>query len=123
MWRVGAGDMPEGAFADPRHDDMGWRSYGESSGDDGTEPAAAGRAIRDHRCPADFNLLWVACLQGHPLPIPGDLRGLLADCLATRLLAGHTEGGKCPGRHGGILDEPDHRYCIVDGAGELAFLP
>ena len=33
----GTGDVPEGAFADPRHDVMGWRSYGESDGDDGTD--------------------------------------------------------------------------------------
>ncbi len=33
----GTGDMPKGAFADPRHDAMGWRSYGESGGDDGTD--------------------------------------------------------------------------------------
>lgn len=29
VWR-GTGDMPEGAFMDPRHAEMGWRSYGDA---------------------------------------------------------------------------------------------
>ncbi|MEL7254930.1 MAG: folate-binding protein [Pseudomonadota bacterium] len=33
----GTGDAPEGAMADPRHEAMGWRLYGERSGDDGTD--------------------------------------------------------------------------------------
>ncbi|MDR9485961.1 MAG: folate-binding protein [Sediminimonas sp.] len=33
----GTGPAPEGAFADPRHPDMGWRLYGEAGGDDGTD--------------------------------------------------------------------------------------
>jgi folate-binding protein YgfZ len=32
----GTGPRPEGAFADPRHPDMGWRKYGAEGGDDGT---------------------------------------------------------------------------------------
>ncbi len=30
VWR-GVGDAPEGAFADPRHEAMGWRLYGEAA--------------------------------------------------------------------------------------------
>ncbi|MTJ04952.1 MAG: folate-binding protein YgfZ [Sediminimonas qiaohouensis] len=33
----GTGPAPNGAFADPRHPDMGWRLYGEVGGDDGTD--------------------------------------------------------------------------------------
>ncbi len=33
----GTGPMPNGALADPRHDAMGWRLYGEAEGDDGTD--------------------------------------------------------------------------------------
>ncbi|MEM6589771.1 MAG: folate-binding protein [Pseudomonadota bacterium] len=33
----GTGDAPEGAMADPRHEAMGWRLYGDISGDDGTD--------------------------------------------------------------------------------------
>ena len=33
----GTGPMPEGALADPRHPALGWRLYGEASGDDGTD--------------------------------------------------------------------------------------
>ncbi|WP_324753789.1 folate-binding protein [Roseovarius sp. Pro17] len=33
----GTGPAPEGALTDPRHPDMGWRLYGETSGDDGTD--------------------------------------------------------------------------------------
>jgi len=33
----GTGPAPEGALNDPRHPDMGWRLYGETSGDDGTD--------------------------------------------------------------------------------------
>ncbi len=36
VWR-GTGDRPEGAFADPRHDAMGWRLYGAEAGDDGSD--------------------------------------------------------------------------------------
>ena len=36
VWR-GTGDKPDGAFADPRHPDMGWRLYGAEAGDDGTD--------------------------------------------------------------------------------------
>lgn len=35
--RRGTGPAPEGAFADPRHPDMGWRLYGTEGGDDGTD--------------------------------------------------------------------------------------
>ena len=35
--RRGTGPAPEGAFADPRHPDMGWRLYGAESGDDGSD--------------------------------------------------------------------------------------
>ena len=35
--RRGTGDAPEGAFADPRHPALGWRHYGETSGDDGSD--------------------------------------------------------------------------------------
>ncbi|QYX56757.1 folate-binding protein [Roseovarius sp. SCSIO 43702] len=34
--RRGTGTPPEGAFADPRHEALGWRLYGEEGGDDGT---------------------------------------------------------------------------------------
>jgi len=33
----GTGPAPEGALADPRHPDMGWRLYGAQAGDDGTD--------------------------------------------------------------------------------------
>ena len=33
----GTGHMPVGALPDPRHPDMGWRLYGASTGDDGTD--------------------------------------------------------------------------------------
>ena len=33
----GTGPAPEGARADPRHPDLGWRAYGAGSGDDGTD--------------------------------------------------------------------------------------
>jgi len=33
----GTGPAPEGALADPRHPDLGWRLYGEDGGDDGTD--------------------------------------------------------------------------------------
>ncbi len=33
----GTGDMPPGAFADPRHEALGWRRYGAEAGDDGTD--------------------------------------------------------------------------------------
>ncbi|KIC12333.1 aminomethyltransferase [Leisingera sp. ANG-M1] len=33
----GTGPAPKGAFADPRHSEMGWRLYGAESGDDGTD--------------------------------------------------------------------------------------
>ena len=33
----GTGPAPDGAFADPRHPDMGWRLYGTQGGDDGTD--------------------------------------------------------------------------------------
>ena len=33
----GTGDMPEGAFADPRHPAMGWRMYGETDVSDTTD--------------------------------------------------------------------------------------
>ncbi len=35
VWR-GTGAAPVGAVPDPRHADLGWRLYGETSGDDGT---------------------------------------------------------------------------------------
>lgn len=35
--RRGVGPTPEGAFADPRHDALGWRAYGAEGGDDGTD--------------------------------------------------------------------------------------
>ncbi|MEM9498830.1 MAG: folate-binding protein [Pseudomonadota bacterium] len=34
--RRGTGPVPEGAFADPRHPDLGWRLYGTEDGDDGS---------------------------------------------------------------------------------------
>ena len=33
----GTGDAPEGALPDPRHEAMGWRLYGDASGEDGTD--------------------------------------------------------------------------------------
>ncbi|KFE36118.1 YgfZ/GcvT domain-containing protein [Thioclava atlantica] len=33
----GTGPAPEGALPDPRHPDLGWRLYGEGSGEDGTD--------------------------------------------------------------------------------------
>ena len=33
----GTGPAPEGALADPRHPDLGWRLYGAESGDDGSD--------------------------------------------------------------------------------------
>ncbi len=33
----GTGEAPDGAMADPRHADMGWRAYGETGGDDGSD--------------------------------------------------------------------------------------
>ncbi|MEZ5685381.1 MAG: folate-binding protein [Paracoccaceae bacterium] len=33
----GTGPAPEGALPDPRHPDLGWRLYGETAGDDGSE--------------------------------------------------------------------------------------
>ena len=33
----GTGPAPSGALADPRHDAMGWRLYGDVSGDDGSD--------------------------------------------------------------------------------------
>ncbi len=33
----GTGPAPEGALPDPRHPDLGWRLYGDSDGDDGTD--------------------------------------------------------------------------------------
>jgi folate-binding protein YgfZ len=33
----GTGPLPEGALADPRHPDLGWRRYGEVSEDDGSD--------------------------------------------------------------------------------------
>ena len=35
--RRGTGPAPEGAMADPRHPDLGWRLYGTECGDDGTD--------------------------------------------------------------------------------------
>ena len=35
--RRGTGPAPEGALADPRHADLGWRLYGAEGGDDGTD--------------------------------------------------------------------------------------
>ena len=35
--RRGTGPVPEGALADPRHPDLGWRLYGDEEGDDGTD--------------------------------------------------------------------------------------
>ncbi|MFV1492845.1 folate-binding protein [Phaeobacter sp. JH18-32] len=34
--RRGTGPAPEGALADPRHPDLGWRAYGTESGEDGS---------------------------------------------------------------------------------------
>ena len=42
----GTGPAPEGALADPRHEDLGWRLYGEKEGDDGSEF----EAIRVRHC-------------------------------------------------------------------------
>jgi folate-binding protein YgfZ len=42
----GLGDAPEGAFADPRHPALGWRSYGGQGG----EPAIDWDAIRVAAC-------------------------------------------------------------------------
>lgn len=42
----GTGPAPEGALADPRHPDMGWRLYGAEGGDDGS----GWDAIRVARC-------------------------------------------------------------------------
>ncbi len=42
----GLGDMPEGAFADPRHPDLGWRAYGAT----GAEPSIDWDAIRVAHC-------------------------------------------------------------------------
>lgn len=36
LWR-GTGPAPAGALADPRHAALGWRRYGESEGDDGSD--------------------------------------------------------------------------------------
>lgn len=33
----GTGPAPQGALPDPRHPDLGWRLYGDKSGDDGTD--------------------------------------------------------------------------------------
>lgn len=33
----GTGAAPDGAFADPRHPDMGWRRFGDQTSDDGTD--------------------------------------------------------------------------------------
>lgn len=44
--RCGTGAAPEGALTDPRHEDMGWRLYGDESGDDGSD----WDAIRVARC-------------------------------------------------------------------------
>ena len=38
--RRGVGPAPEGALADPRHPDLGWRVYGDEGGDDGTDWSA-----------------------------------------------------------------------------------
>mgnify|MGYP005847908627 CR=1 FL=1 len=35
--RRGTGPTPEGALPDPRHPDLGWRLYGDTDGDDGTD--------------------------------------------------------------------------------------
>ncbi len=35
--RRGTGDAPAKALRDPRHDDMGWRLYGNETGDDGSD--------------------------------------------------------------------------------------
>ncbi|MBQ4808690.1 folate-binding protein YgfZ [Phaeobacter sp. HS012] len=35
--RRGTGPAPEGALADPRHPDLGWRMYGAQPGDDGSD--------------------------------------------------------------------------------------
>ena len=35
--RRGTGDAPEGAVADPRHPDLGWRLYGAEQGEDGSD--------------------------------------------------------------------------------------
>ncbi|MGB0661246.1 MAG: YgfZ/GcvT domain-containing protein [Mangrovicoccus sp.] len=44
---LGTGEMPEGAFADPRHPDLGWRSYGEGPASiwDGYEATRIGLGI------------------------------------------------------------------------------
>lgn len=42
----GTGDAPEGAVEDPRHPALGWRLYGETEGDDGSD----WDAIRVARC-------------------------------------------------------------------------
>lgn len=33
----GTGDAPDGALVDPRHSDLGWRLYGDTEGDDGSD--------------------------------------------------------------------------------------
>lgn len=35
--RRGTADAPKDALSDPRHPDLGWRQYGEKSGDDGSD--------------------------------------------------------------------------------------
>ncbi|MBQ0751149.1 MAG: folate-binding protein YgfZ [Roseovarius sp.] len=35
--RRGTGPAPDGALADPRHPDLGWRLYGDEGGDDGSD--------------------------------------------------------------------------------------
>ncbi|GGE01101.1 hypothetical protein SAMN05421774_101305 [Gemmobacter megaterium] len=45
--RRGLGDAPAGAVADPRHDALGWRAYGEAEGD---SPAINWDAIRVAHC-------------------------------------------------------------------------
>ena len=42
----GTGQAPEGAFADPRHPDLGWRAYGDEGGAGGGAPAVDWDAIR-----------------------------------------------------------------------------
>lgn len=50
----GTSDPPEGAFPDPRHPDLGWRLYGDSAEDDGTDF----EAIRVKHCiPETFSEL------------------------------------------------------------------